>query len=243
MHGNEHVGLRVFEKVINEIKIIKGTFRFVIANPTAISNNVRFMETDLNRSFPGKKNGSMEEGLAINILDICKNSDVLIDFHSCPTPTLPFCLTRGRKEEMNLSLLTGIERNVIYPLEFQKGSSLIDFVPLGIGVELGSHLETKATEIGLSCIRNILSEYSLINQSTHKLKKKQVSYKIYDNIIKKGKVTLSKEVENFKLISKGTIFAVDDGKELIANESFYPILFADRKYNNLLGLKANLYNN
>src|SRR5690242_12123871 len=87
MHGNES-GPAIIEK-LKKLKVRK-TIKYIIANPEAREKNVRFIDSDLNRSFPGKKDGNREERLAYQLRKIGKDIDILIDLHSCSMESKPF---------------------------------------------------------------------------------------------------------------------------------------------------------
>lgn len=238
MHGNEHIGIRVFEQFINTYTVKHGTFRFVIANPAAVSRNIRFIESDLNRNFPGFQDGNVEQNLALHVLDSCKDSDILLDFHTCPTPTSAFCITRGTKQQLDLARICNIDKCIIYPLSLQGGASLIDYVPCGIGFELGSHQEKKAILKGCEIIKNVLSHYRMVECTAQEKPVDFHTYKITDTIIREGDASITKGIHNFTPIHKGSVYAIDNGKEKIADSDFIPVLFAIRKYNKLIGLQA-----
>lgn len=54
----------------------------ILANEEALGAKKRFLETDLNRSFPGRTDGSHEERLAFGLLPFAKASRFLLDIHT-----------------------------------------------------------------------------------------------------------------------------------------------------------------
>jgi len=83
MHGNEPLGLAVVK--LFKTKPQSGV-DFVIANKQAVKNDCRFIGQDLNRSFPGKKDGLAEEKRALELLEMCKGYDLVLDFHNTHCP-------------------------------------------------------------------------------------------------------------------------------------------------------------
>lgn len=79
VHGNEQFGLKVVGTLHEQLASIDA----IIAHPEAVAKNVRFIETDLNRSFNGK-NGSLEERIATSLVSRVKNIDpeIIIDVHT-----------------------------------------------------------------------------------------------------------------------------------------------------------------
>jgi hypothetical protein len=84
MHGNETLGLKVVKLFRSNPVVSVDT---LLANEQAIEANCRFIEQDLNRSFPGDSKGSnYESRRAAEILKKAKKYDVVLDFHNtyCP---------------------------------------------------------------------------------------------------------------------------------------------------------------
>ena len=80
-HGDEIIGYKVI-KELKKIKLKRGSLDFLIANELAKKNKKRFLDVDLNRAFPGKKNGNKEEKIAFQINKILKNYDLVLDIHA-----------------------------------------------------------------------------------------------------------------------------------------------------------------
>ena len=79
VHGDEKIGV----EAINKIQKTKLSEKFdsLIANQKALAQNKRFIDSDLNRIFPGNVNGNYEEKRAKEITKIAKNYDFVIDLH------------------------------------------------------------------------------------------------------------------------------------------------------------------
>jgi len=83
LHGNEPLGIELVKKVQKlELKNVKA----VLGNPEAVNQNVRFIESDLNRVFGGDKNGNLEQRRAVELINYCKDFDFVIDFHNTHCP-------------------------------------------------------------------------------------------------------------------------------------------------------------
>jgi succinylglutamate desuccinylase len=80
IHGDEYIGKYIFERYPlgrNEDFV----WRSIIANPEAMYLNQRFIDADLNRSFPGKLDGNYEERRAYQLTKILSEFDLIIDLH------------------------------------------------------------------------------------------------------------------------------------------------------------------
>lgn len=79
-HGDEKIGIEVIEN-LNRKKLGK-YFDFLIANPKALKKDVRYIDIDLNRSYPGKDDSLLyEEKLATRNLKLAKKYKYVIDLH------------------------------------------------------------------------------------------------------------------------------------------------------------------
>lgn len=84
-HGNETAPLEAIKNVIKKYgeEKFNNECEYVIANPKALEGGVRFIETDLNRIYPGDINGeTYEERRAAEILEYAKNFKYVIDIHT-----------------------------------------------------------------------------------------------------------------------------------------------------------------
>jgi hypothetical protein len=79
LHGNEPLGIEIV-RAIERDPIPNVTAIF--GNPAAIKKGVRFIESDLNRVFPGNQSGMTEERRAAFLMEATKSYDVVLDFHN-----------------------------------------------------------------------------------------------------------------------------------------------------------------
>jgi succinylglutamate desuccinylase len=141
-HGNETVGLKV-AKEIQKLKIKKGELVVHKANELAYKQKKRFIDQDLNRSFPGNPKGNHEERLAVKILPRIALADVVIDIHST---------TSGLKDALIVTRVTKAVREyveVISPkyllyMRATRNNALISQAKVGIAFEYGSNSDKDA---------------------------------------------------------------------------------------------------
>jgi predicted deacylase len=88
IHGDEVVGIEVVRRVVGSLapQGMRGTVIAIpIANPLGFRRSSRYLpdRRDLNRYFPGRKDGSTAGRLADSIFDrVIRRCQVLVDFHS-----------------------------------------------------------------------------------------------------------------------------------------------------------------
>lgn len=237
MHGDES-GPAIIDRFKKTIQIKKGTIKFIIANPQAREKNVRFLDSDLNRCFPGKVNGNREERLAKQLITTANDVDYLIDLHSCSMESPPFCIIRSLDgNDMKLAKKSGLPFIVFYPLGIQKGGSFIDYVKCGIGLELGLHGKKKTIEDGYHATMRILKNLGIVANKTRKGKDQKI-LKVVGHIDKEKGIGMEPHIANFKIIKKDEVIGMKNKKEIRAKESFYPVLYKEKAYTDTLGWMA-----
>jgi hypothetical protein len=99
IHGDETTSFLIASK-LKELNLKKGSVDiFLGANRLALMLGKRGVHADLNRVFPGKKNGNMEERIAEKLVKVLKKMDLVIDLHcfELETPVLAIQFTKKNK--------------------------------------------------------------------------------------------------------------------------------------------------
>src|SRR3989338_3037609 len=104
-HGDEKIGLEVIKRL--RAKKLNRFFDYLIANPRALRKNTRFIDADLNRSYPGVKNSVLyEKEMAYENLRKAKKYQYIIDIHEASSGINNFIIaprkTIGDKELIDL---------------------------------------------------------------------------------------------------------------------------------------------
>lgn len=94
VHGNEVIGLEIINRILKNLKVSDLKDRsvgFLLCNLEAALAGVRFIESDLNRSFSVKEIKTLEHRRADQIAQIVNRSRVVFDLHQTVEPALtPF---------------------------------------------------------------------------------------------------------------------------------------------------------
>jgi hypothetical protein len=80
-HGNELIGQRVFDYYQSQIHQFPGLV-VVVANEEAGQLKKRYVDQDLNRSYPGDPDGNHEQQLAYRIAQLVKSAEYVLDLHT-----------------------------------------------------------------------------------------------------------------------------------------------------------------
>lgn len=226
IHGDEPAGKKAIERVVEELDF-KKPVRFIIANEEALKKNVRYIESDLNRSFPGDKNSkSHEEKLAAEILDKLEGMTVL-DIHTTRSYAKPFATIKSL-EDLGRVKKTSAEKAVYFTND---GGTLTEYVE-GVLVEAGYQGSEQAAENAVDVIKNFLAAHDAIEEN-YTLSEPEV-FKYLETV--EGDYEFL--AENFEKVEEGEVYARNDSEELVAEKDFYPVLMSTNGYDGQLGFKA-----
>ncbi len=214
-HGNERYGLTIFEYISSHLSSFPGV-KLILANEPAIEQNIRFIETDLNRSFPGSLGGTQEERLAHDLLREVAGIPYLLDIHTTTSDIriIPILTALNDQTKHIVNLTSSREVVLIEPP--LSGHSLIGNVPAGVSLEFGNPFSKTQTALQetLSTIRGILN-------STHTNPSPRELFRVDGNIPKS--TPIPSDAANFKHIDSLGV---------------YPILLHEAAYTNLHALSA-----
>lgn len=229
MHGDEPAGKKATEKVLEKDYSYQKPVKFIIANEEALKKDKRYLDSDLNRVFPGDKDSkNREEKLAAQIIEEVGDSKVL-DIHTTYSFERPFASTKSFEDpEMEMIKASGSE----YAVKFdEEGGTLTDFVP-GIVVETGLQKSDQAVQNAVDVIENFLAYFSIIDAD---FQASNPELFIHEEEIEGDWEFLK---ENFQEVGEGEVFAQMGDQKLVAEESFYPVLMSTNGYEGILGHKA-----
>jgi predicted deacylase len=230
LHGDEPAGKKAIEKFIDEDHEFRKPVQFIIGNEEALEEDVRFLETDLNRAFPGDpESDKHEERLAAKINEMVQGTK-LLDLHTTRSYPLPFSTFSDLKDTTrDLLRSAGVKNAALFP---EDGGTLHEQVD-GIIVETGFQGTDQAAMNALGVLKNFLAAQGVI----------EGEYRKSDPNIFRHKETVEGDwkflAENFKPVRKGEAYAKnDDGEKLRAEEDFYPVLMSTDGYDGMLGFRA-----
>lgn len=141
LHGDEVVTEEVALKVSKK----KPEVNILLGNLKARKKQVRYIETDLNRSF-GIGQESMESKRAEDLKEQLNSSShkLIIDLHTTKAEMSP-CVIVTDLNQLNLAGKIGIERVIYMTPEFSSGASLIENIENSISLEFHPDKESKTT--------------------------------------------------------------------------------------------------
>lgn len=207
-HGDEKIGLEVIKKLKSEG--LESFFDFLIANPKANEKNVRYIEKDLNRSYPGVKNSDIyEERLAFQNLEIAKKYQYIIDIHEANEGRDDFVIIPSKKISKKFPVdFIDLKRILLWPDPKGPLSSVLEN---SIELEFGSKNRDRGEMIKKAA--TIIKSFIILMSK----EQSEITYLEKEIYFVYGKVEISsfsgeiKELVDFEEYNEG-------------NERFFPLL-------------------
>lgn len=227
MHGDETSGKKAIDRFLeSDFEILKAV-KFIIANEKAMEQGERFIDTDLNRCFPGDRESDRhEEVLASKLMEELEGLKSLT-LHAMKNFEEMFCLVNGIDQD--LITAPGVGKAVdVGPLDEDSVEKYLD----AVSVETGPIGSEKAEENAYEVMLNFLSHFGAIEGKSPEGRPE--IFQMYD-VVDGNYEFLA---ENFERVEEGEKFAEKDEEELGAEEPFYPILMSTDGYDGILGFKG-----
>jgi len=225
-HGDEPAGIHAIETIAshfaNEAWNVEGIDIFgVVGNPEAFSQNIRFVEHNLNRMFQDKyltctESQASEVKRAQELSGYFKQLQneytkvYVLDLHSVSLSDIQMtvCRTQDTESRELLKKICPIKLNFVFEEEHIPGTvsgytSSIGCV--GIGIEAGSHASANAKFVALEIIEALLDEVAAFNT-------KKVSYKNVPSYLP-GDVRTYTTIERI-ISARGFRFTIEQASEL-----------------------------
>jgi len=114
-HGDEKIGSEVVKRL--KEKKLSQYFDVLVANPQALAANQRFIDVDLNRSYPGQKDSRLyEERLACQNLELAKKYQCVIDLHEASAGQDDFIIVPRESLSVDFPIdLINLDRILLWP--------------------------------------------------------------------------------------------------------------------------------
>lgn len=238
IHGDEPCGTVAVETLLAADLDVERPVKLIIANERARAEDVRYIEEDLNRAFPGSPDAETHEGrLAHELLGEIRGCEVL-SLHSTQSYAQPFAL---------VDELDGYARSVCPYLSVEalvetagySDGRLISY-PSVIELECGLQHSEAAAENAIQLAREFLVAVGALSDESGRRHHPLSVFRLEHQISKPDAERYEVLVENFERVAEGDRFAIADDEPLVAEYPFYPILLSAYGYRNVFGYVANL---
>jgi predicted deacylase len=234
IHGDEPCGPRAVERFVSESPDVDRPVKLVVANEEAMSSEVRYVDEDLNRAFPGDPNADTHEGrLAHDLLREVRDCTTL-SLHSTQSYAHPFALVDTidatsrdvcRRLPVDIAVETG---------GFAEGR-LIQH-PHTVECECGLQGSDAAAENAYDLLRAFLDATGVYDADAAVDADRNLDVFRLDEVVPKAATgDYEVYVENFEYVPAETPYAAIGDEKLVADEPFYPILMSAYGYRDIFG--------
>lgn len=237
IHGDEPCGGHAVETLLDESPAVERPVKCIIANERALDRNVRFVDTDLNRAFPGDPEASeYERRLA---------ADLLAELQGCATLALHATQSTARPFAIG-SEIGPLARRVCPRLSIEAVVEAGPCVDTALGayveaveVECGRQGTAQACESAERLVREFLGVLGALPPTTEQTGSVPV-YRLNHPIPKPPATEHAVHVPNFEEVAQGETYATSDDVALVAEEQFHPVLLSAAGYETQFGYAAEL---
>jgi predicted deacylase len=237
IHGDEPCGSRTVEALLREAPPVERPVKLVVANEEAAARNLRYVDEDLNRAFPGDPEADTHEGrLAHGLLAELRGCTVF-SLHSTQSFEKPFALC-DTVDGLSRSVVPYLSVEALVETEGFSEGRLIERRDV-VEVECGLQGSDEAAENGYALCREFLAAMGALPGEPHAEREIPI-FRMGRAVPKRPGERYEVFVENFERVVKGERFAAADGDELFAEESFYPILMSAYGYEDVFGYAGEL---
>lgn len=233
VHGNEKAGVFALQKIVKEIKIIRGEVYFVFANLKAIEKDVRYIDKNLNRCFFKDNEGqTYEDKRAKELMDILDKCDALLDLHASNIKnTKPFIIC----EKNCLNIVKNFDFGIVSSgwNKIEPGATdgyMYERNKIGVCLECGFVGDSKEkANLAEKSVYQFLQYFGAIDKKVNFLNKEQKLLKVKKAIKKKSEeFKFIRSFDDFEKLKNSELIAIDENKEYYAKKGEF-ILFANPK--------------
>lgn len=233
IHGDEPCGVAAVERLAETAPAVDRPVALIIANERAVRQGERFIDTDLNRTFPGDPAGNHEERLAARLTTELEGCSVLA-LHSTQSDDRPFAVvdevTDARRDLIRrLPVDAVVETGPFVEGRLFTSSDVIE-------VECGRQWSQQATENAHDLARAFLAATGALPDA-EPLRDPPL-YRLRERVSKRRAADYDVCVENFSRVAAGQVFATADGEPVRADQPFYPVLMSAEGYDDVFGYAA-----
>jgi hypothetical protein len=233
VHGSEKSGVRAVRRLREADLDLRRGVAFVLANPAAIEAGERYLDSDLNRVFPGDPDGDREERIAARLCEFVEGRTSL-SLHGTEAEPTPFALIHSAQES-EFELASGLPVPHVVD-HWGENEHTITTCGFTVEIELPSEDSEEAAEAAEYQARAFLERVDALPGEPPDADPD--FFHIGEPVPKSSGSSYELYVENFERVPAGTTYASVDGEDLVADEPFWPIMMSEGGSPDLFGYKG-----
>ncbi|MFC6862921.1 succinylglutamate desuccinylase/aspartoacylase family protein [Halomicroarcula sp. GCM10025817] len=237
IHGDEPCGRNGIEAVLADPPTVNRPVKFIVVNEEALAANRRYVEVDLNRIFPGDPDSDVREvRLAAELAAEIRDCTVL-SLHSTQSYDDMFALV-DEVTPLARAVIPQLSVDAVVRTKGKNEGRLFSVAPEAIEVECGYQGSAQASANAEQVIREFLAAVGVTEDYETTRNESLPVFQLGDPIPKSAADRYEVYVRNFERVDAGEEFASMDGKPVVADESFHPVLLSPEGYEDVFGYRG-----
>ena len=239
-HGDEVSGIHALEKLFFDLytgarTLLRGTLTLVRVNALAIAAERRYLQHNVNRLFrdeygPEFDRDCYEFKRVQELKPLLQHCDYFMDLHSAPIAQEPFFVAEqhaaGFYAQVGLPyIISGWGRFSAGPIGGDAENYANVHGAKAATLESGSHFEKRSNDVAYRAALSMLSLLDMIERVPDQARVETAVIDMYAVIVKEADdFRYAGEVSNFKRLSRGDVYAHQDGAPLAVAEDSYLLI-------------------
>ncbi|MEF8853523.1 MAG: succinylglutamate desuccinylase/aspartoacylase family protein [Haloarculaceae archaeon] len=236
IHGDEPCGVRAVEHFVDAEPAVDRPVAFVLANEEAVERDVRYVESDLNRAFPGDPDGETHEERLAHAIGEAVGDCTTLALHSTQSYEHLFALV-DEVDDLTRAVCPRLSVDAVVETG-TKGGRIFDAVPATVEVECGYQGSDRAAANAVQVTREFLGATGVFPDVDHHREIELPVFRLGHPIPKRAAEEYEVYAENFEEVLAGEPFAAADGEAIVAEEAFHPVLMSAYGYEDVFGYTA-----
>ena len=242
IHGDEPCGARAVERLVAEDPAVERPVKLIIANEAALTAEERYLDVDLNRSFPGDPDAETHEGRLAHRLQSELVGCSTLAIHSTQSYAEPFVVVDSM-DEVARAVVPHLPVDAVIQTDAFTEGRLIEH-PHTLEVEAGLQGSDAAADNAYWLSRAFLAATGALpapgaDGVVDVGGREDVPvFRLRDRISKPPAEEYEVFARNFERVDAGEQFAAVDGEPLHAEHTFYPVLLSAYGYADQFGYIA-----
>ncbi|WP_226010099.1 succinylglutamate desuccinylase/aspartoacylase domain-containing protein [Halomicrobium salinisoli] len=237
IHGDEPAGVHAVETLLEERPEVERPVALVVANEEAIAAGERYLEADLNRSFPGSPDAEThEERLAAELVDAVGDCTTLA-LHTTQSYGGLFALV-DEVDDLARSVCPRLSVDAVVEVGPVAEGRVFASIPDTIEVECGYQGSEAAKDNAVQVAREFLRAVGALPGEAERKRDELPVFRLGGPVAKQSAEVYEVYATNFEEVAAGEAFAAADGDPVHAEEPFHPVLMSSEGYEDVFGYTA-----
>lgn len=250
IHGDEPGGVAAVERLLEASPPVERPVLLIVVNERALEAGIRYVDTDLNRAFPGDPTDDAYEARLAHDLAERLDDCTVLSLHSTQSHPEPFMVV-DRVDPLIERLATQLPvESIVDTGEFIQGRlfAAVRTIEVECGLQGSDAAAETALRLSLAYLRamdvldpTVAADLAIrwgvapIDGAIHE---ETPVYRLAEQISKAPAANYEILVDNFEHVEEREAFARSDVGEVLADEPFYPVLLSADGYEEILGYAA-----